>query len=493
MGRRRTNSSSAEDLLIELDHAGAPLHLQIEASIRAGIQAGRLRLGASLPPTRTLAAALGVSRGVVVEAYQQLVAEGYLTSRSGGYTQVAVESAPAPADPRAGGAPKFKVDFGYGRTDVSSFPRAAWLRSVRTVLTTTPNDRFAYHDGYGVPELREALTDYLNRVRGTSAEAGNVIVCNGYAQGIGLLIQVLAARGARRLAVEDPSPNDDARLLARAAGLDLVGIPVGPDGILVEQLEETDADAVVLTPSHQWPTGGVLSADARARVIRWARRRGAYVFEDDYDAEYRYDHPAVGAIQGLAPDRVVYCGTASKTLAPGLRLGWLVAPPELVDAVAAAKVLADRGSSVIDQLTFADFLNRGEFDRHLRRMRPVYRRRRDVLLAALRTHLPDLEPVGIAAGQHVVAWLPPYLDEAEVAAVAAARGVHLHRVAPYRLNPGGRGGLIFGYATLSERAINEGIALLAASLRSRDDGSAELGGPADQVRAEADDYVDGLP
>jgi GntR family transcriptional regulator/MocR family aminotransferase len=472
MGSRRTNSSSAEDLLIELDPAGPPLHQQIEASIRAGIQAGRLRLGASLPPSRTLAAALAVSRGVVVEAYQQLVAEGYLTSRSGGYTQVAVESTSAPAGRRDEGAPKFKVDFGYGRTDVSSFPRAAWLRSVRTVLTTTPNDRFAYHDGYGVPELREALTEYLNRVRGTSAEAGNVIVCNGYAQGIGLLIQVLAARGARRLAIEDPSPNDDARVLARAAGLDLVGIPVGSDGILIEELEKTDADAVVLTPSHQWPTGGVLSADARARVIRWAYRRGAYVIEDDYDAEYRYDRPAVGAIQGLSPDRVVYCGTASKTLAPGLRLGWLLVPPDLVDAVAAAKVLADRGSSVIDQLTFADFLNRGEFDRHLRRMRPVYRRRRDVLLAALRTHLPELEPVGVAAGQHVVAWLPPHLDEAEVVAAAAARGVHLHRVTPYRLSPGGPGGLIFGYATLSERAITEGIALLAASLHPGDGESA---------------------
>ncbi len=190
----RTNSSSAEDLLIELDPAGAPLHRQIEASIRAAIQAGRLRLGASLPPTRTLAAALGVSRGVVVEAYQQLVAEGYLTSRSGGYTQVAVEATPTPAAPRAQGAPTFTVDFGYGRTDVSTFPRSAWLRSVRTVLTTAPNDRFAYLDGRGVPELREALTDYLNRVRGTAATPENVVICNGYGQGIGLLIQVLAAR-----------------------------------------------------------------------------------------------------------------------------------------------------------------------------------------------------------------------------------------------------------------------------------------------------------
>jgi GntR family transcriptional regulator / MocR family aminotransferase len=207
----RTNSSSAEDLLIELDSTGGEsLHRQIESSIRDSIQAGRLRLGASLPPTRTLALSLGVSRGVVVEAYQQLVAEGYLTSRAGGYTQGAAESAPASAGPGAADHPAFKIDFGYGRTDVSTFPRAAWLRSVRTVLTTTPNERFAYLDGRGVPELRTALTDYLNRVRGTSARPENVVICNGYAQGIALLIQVLAARGARRLAVEDPSPDDDA-------------------------------------------------------------------------------------------------------------------------------------------------------------------------------------------------------------------------------------------------------------------------------------------
>ncbi len=478
MDRLGTNSGLAEDLLIELDRdAGVSLHRQIEASIRASIRAGRLRAGASLPPSRTLAAGLGVSRGVVVEAYQQLVAEGYLASRSGGYTQVAASMPPTAAG--AGSAASmaqsaasssgfragFRVDFGYGRTDVSQFPRAAWLRSVRTVLTTTPNDRFAYLDGRGVPELRQALCDYLNRVRGTLAVPGNVVICNGYGQGISLLIQVLARRGARRIALEDPSSDDDARVLAGAAGLEVVGIPVGPDGVQVDALDVADADALVLTPSHQWPTGGVLSAAARAEVIRWARRRGAIVVEDDYDAEYRYDRSPVGAMQGLAPDHVVYCGTASKTLAPGLRLGWMVVPPQLVADVAAAKLLADRGSSVIDQLTFADFLGRGEFDRHLRRMRPVYRRRRDALLDALRTHLPELRPAGIAAGQHVVAWLPPDLDEAAVAEAAARHGLGIQGVGPFRIAGAGPGGLIFGYAILSESAIAEGVALLATAIR----------------------------
>ncbi|MET7465085.1 PLP-dependent aminotransferase family protein [Nonomuraea sp. NPDC005501] len=478
MDRLRTNSRLAEDLLIELDRdAGVPLHRQIEGSIRASIRAGRLRAGASLPPTRTLAAGLGVSRGVVVEAYQQLVAEGYLASRSGGYTQVAASMPPAAATAAAGAGSAastarpaalsvgFRVDFGYGRTDVSQFPRAAWLRSVRTVLTTTPNDRFAYLDGRGVPELHQALCDYLNRVRGTLAVPGNVVICNGYGQAISLLIQVLARRGARRIALEDPSSDDDARVLARAAGLDVVGIPVGPDGVQVGALDLADADALVLTPSHQWPTGGVLPAAARAEVIRWAGRRGAIVIEDDYDAEYRYDRSPVGAMQGLAPDHVVYCGTASKTLAPGLRLGWMVLPAHLVSDVVAAKLLADRGSPVIDQLTFADFLGRGEFDRHLRRMRPVYRRRRDALLAALRTHLPDLRPAGIAAGQHVLAWLPPGLEEEAVVAAAGRHGLVIQGVGPFRIAGAGPGGLIFGYASLSESAIAEGVALLATAIR----------------------------
>ncbi|MBO2446362.1 PLP-dependent aminotransferase family protein [Actinomadura barringtoniae] len=444
-----------------------PLHRQIEMSIRASIRAGRLRAEASLPPTRTLAAGLGVSRGVVVEAYQQLVAEGYLTSRSGGYTQVAASMPPdaAPASRPVARGTGLRIDFGYGRTDVSQFPRAAWLRSVRTVLATAPNDRFAYLDGRGVPELHEALCDYLNRVRGTSAVPGNMVICNGYGQGISLLIQVLVRHGARRIALEDPSANDDARVLAGAAGLDVVGIPVGPNGVQVDALHQTDADAVVLTPSHQWPTGGVLPAGARAEVIRWARRRGAIVVEDDYDAEYRYDRSPVGAMQGLAPDDIVYCGTASKTLAPGLRLGWMVLPPHLVADVTAAKVLADRGSPVIDQLTFADFLMRGEFDRHLRRMRPVYRRRRDALLNALRTRLPDLEPAGVAAGQHVVAWLPPDLEEAAVVAAAARHGLGINGVGPYRIAGPGPGGLIFGYAILGESAIGEGVALLARAIR----------------------------
>jgi len=457
-----TNSGLGKALLIELRRdAGIALHRQIEASIRQGIRSGRLPLGAVLPPTRALAAQLGVSRGVVVEAYQQLVAESYLTSQAGGYTRVAVgpesPSEPAPAAP----AKPPTIDFGYGRADVSSFPRAAWLRSIRRVLTEAPDDRFNYLSGRGMPELREVLAEYLNRVRGTAADPENIVICNGFAQGIALVLNVLATSGATRIALEDPSSGDDALPTAIEAGLEVVGVPVDERGVRVDLLARSGADAVVLTPSHQWPTGGVLSAESRAAILRWAKREGALIVEDDYDAEYRYDRAPVGAMQGLAPDQVVYAGTASKTLAPGLRLAWLVVPRHLVEYVAAAKILADRGSPALDQLAFADFLARGELDRHLRRMRPVYRRRRDALLKALREKLPDFEPTGIAAGQHLVTWLPADLDEAALVDAAARRGVGVYGIAPYRIDSDGAGGLIFGYATVSERMIAEGVELLA--------------------------------
>jgi GntR family transcriptional regulator/MocR family aminotransferase len=445
-----------------LRHDGdVPLHRQIETSIREAIRAGRLPRGSSLPPSRALAADLGVSRGVVVEAYQQLTAEGYLAGRSGGYTRVAAGPAPPAAALSQERAPRPAIDLSYGRADVSSFPRAAWLRSIRAALADAPNEVFGYLSGRGVPQLRTAMAEYLNRVRGTVADPEQMVICTGYAQGVTLLIGVLAARGAKRLALEDPSSNDDALPAARAAGLDVVGIPVDGDGIRVDALRDSGADAVILTPSHQWPTGSVLSAGNRAAVIRWAAERGAVIVEDDYDAEYRYDRTPVGSVQGLAPEHVVYAGSASKTLAPGLRLGWFVLPAHLTEPMAAAKVAADRGSAALEQMALADFVTRGEFDRHLRRMRPVYRRRRDALLAALARHLPWLEPDGVSAGLHLVAWLPPHLDEAAVVAAARRAGVGLDAVGPYRISNPGPGGLIFGYATVSERAIAEGVATLA--------------------------------
>jgi GntR family transcriptional regulator/MocR family aminotransferase len=471
MAEERTNSVGAAELLVDLQRAlPTPLSRQLEAGIRERIRQGHLRAGVVLPPTRVLASDLGLSRGVVVEAYGQLVAEGYLVSRTGGYTQVAGVRPTQPAQPaHPPAAPALRVDFRYGRPDVSQFPRAAWLRSLRRVLNEIPNDRLVYLDGRGAPELHQGLADYLNRVRGTSARAENIVISNGFGQGIRLLAQVLAANGHRCLAVEDPSSDDDIRVIAPAAGVRIIGIPVGPGGIDVDALDRSDADAVLVTAAHQFPTGAVLSSESRNALVSWAVRRNALIIEDDYDAEYRYDREPIGAIQGLAPEHVVYAGTVSKTLAPGLRLGWLVLPAHLVADVAAAKLVDDRGSPVLEQLTFADFVARGEFDRHLRRMRPRYRERRDVLLNTLTARLPDFEATGISAGLHVVTWLPPDLAEAAVVDAAAARGLGVYGLRPYRMSPG-RAGLLFGYGNVSPAAIRDGIGLLAdvvSAIRAR--------------------------
>jgi GntR family transcriptional regulator/MocR family aminotransferase len=454
-------SSTNTALLVQLRRdAGIPLHRQIEASIRDSIHAGVLPRGSLLPPTRVLAAELGISRGVVVEAYQQLTAEGYLTGRVGGHTEVAAGPAPEPAPLREARALPARIDLSYGRADVSNFPRSAWLRSIRRALSDAPNEMFAYLTGSGVPQLRTAIADYLNRVRGTMAEPARIVITTGYAQGIGLLIGVLAASGATRIAVEDPSSVDDAVPVARAAGLDVVGVPVDHDGIRVDLLRATDADAVILTPSHQWPTGAVLSPENRAAVLRWAVERGAVVIEDDYDAEYRYDRTPIGALQGLAPEHVVYAGSASKTLAPGLRLGWFVLPNRLHGPLAAAKIAADRGSPALEQLALADFISCGEFDRHLRRMRPIYRRRRNALLSALANRLPELTPTGISAGLHLVALLPSALDETAVVDAAYRKGVSIDGLGGYRIGHPGQGGLIFGFATANEQAIVEGVDII---------------------------------
>jgi GntR family transcriptional regulator/MocR family aminotransferase len=353
------------------------------------------------------------------------------------------------------------VDFRPGRPDVSQFPRAAWLRSLRRALDEADNEHLGYPDRRGMPQLREALATYLNRVRGAAADAGQVVISNGFSQGLALVCEVLRAGGARRVAVEDPS-HSGSRAAIAAAGLEVVGIPVDEDGLRINALERTRADAVLVTPAHQYPTGGVLPPECRAQLVAWATRHDALIIEDDYDAEYRYDREPIGCIQGLAPDRVVYGGSASKTLAPGLRIGWLIVPAALADRVAVVKERFDNGTATLDQLAFADFLARGEHDRHLRRMRPIYRQRRDALLAALKRHLPTLRPTGTAAGLHLLAWLPDGIDEADFVARAAERGVGVYSLAPYRLSTGIEPGLIFGYSGVSEAAIERGIERLTA-------------------------------
>lgn len=463
MARLRT--SSALELLVPLDRADPePLHRQLERRLRDSVRSGRLGEGSLLPSTRALSRQLGVSRGIVVEAYEQLIAEGYLASRPGGATQVARTGAPVPATPPRPAAAAIAFDFRPGRPDVSQFPRATWLRSIRRVLNEAPNERLSYLDGRGMPELREALASYLNRVRGTAANPDNIIISTGFTQGMLLVAGVLRAAGARRVAMEEPAQGE-ARRTIRTSGLETVSVPVDDVGIRVDRLDALQVDAVLVTPAHQYPTGGVLPAERRKALATWAARSGALIIEDDYDAEFRYDREPIGAIQGLCLDQVVYIGSASKVLAPGLRLGWLLVPPHLVEPIATAKKAADLGSSAIDQLAFADFLSRGELDRHLRRLRPIYRRRRDAMLVALRRHLPAIRPVGASAGLHVLAWLPDDVDEAALIEAATAAGIGLEGAASTTASSS-RGGVIFGYGSIDVGAIDEGIRRLAAVIET---------------------------
>ena len=443
---------------------GAPLHRQLEHQLRAGIREGRLKAGSVLPSTRALADQLSLSRGVVVEAYEQLIAEGYLTSQPGGATRVCAKVGELLTPAASTRTSPHRIDFQYGRPDVTAFPRQEWLRSIRRVLEEAPADRLTYQDGRGVAELREALATYLNRVRGTAAHPDRIVVCNGFTQGLALVTDLIRSLGGRRIALEDPGYADVPRT-AEHSGLTPVRVPVDEGGIVIEALERARVDAVVVTPAHQYPTGAVLSPERRAALIAWASKRGRMILEDDYDAEFRYDREPIGALHGLAPELVVYSGTASKTLAPGLRLGWLIVPAQHVDTIAGAKNMHDGGSAALEQLAFADFLERGEFDHHLRRMRPSYRSRRDALLRALEEYAPDLRPVGASAGLHVLAWLPPDLDEKALSDRAEALGVGIGRLGRFSTARADLpGALVFGYGTLTERQITEGVRLIGQAI-----------------------------
>ena len=459
----RTRTRFPTELLVELRKEDPlPLHRQLEQELRAAIRGGRLRPDAALPSTRVLAEQLDLSRGVVVEAYEQLVAEGYLTSVPGGATRVAARAnAGAPERRAIDQAPGIRIDFAYGRPDVTQFPRQLWLRSMKRVLIEAPSERLTYIDRRGAVELREALASYLNRVRGTAADPGDIVVCNGFAQAIDLVTQLVKARSGRRIAVEDPGDADGRKAIQRH-GLETVPLPVDDGGISIEALRRSDADAVFLTPAHHYPTGAVMAPDRRSDLLSWADEHEALILEDDYDAEYRYDREPIGAIHGLAPERVIYAGSASKTLAPGLRLGWMVVPHPLVTPLGEVKEANDRGSPVLDQLAFADFLTRGEFDRHLRRMRPIYRERRDALLDALRRYLPDMRTTGASAGLHVLAMLPPGIDESAVLDAAAADGVKMTGLRHTFDDPSrAPGGLIFGYGQVSASDIDAGLRVVA--------------------------------
>jgi GntR family transcriptional regulator / MocR family aminotransferase len=462
-------TSRPVDILVAVDRESPrTFGRQIEDQLRQAIRDATLRPGARLPSTRDLARELGISRPIVVDAYAQLAGEGYLELRPGTRPRVTGCAGPCqpPTTKRSDPPPEPRYDFRSGAPDLSAFPRSAWLRSLREALTKMRDADLGYTDPQGTEVLRLALRDYLGRVRGVVTDAERVVITSGYCQGRSLVCRALAASGIRRIAVEDPC-HDEVRVSAAGAGLELVPVPVDDEGIRVDALERTAVHAVFVTPAHQYPTGAVLSGARRMALLDWLRRRNAFAIEDDYDAEYRYDRAPVGSLQSMDPERVVYAGTASKTLAPAMRLGWLIVPPRLLAPVQHQQRLVDFGVSRIEQHAFADFLSRGELDRHLRRMRVRYRARRDALVEALIEALPEVKVHGIKAGLHVTVQLLPDDRGRVIRDEAARRGVALTAMSDYYLDRTEDSSmLLLGYARSPEPLIRAGVGELAATVRA---------------------------
>ena len=475
-------SGLSPELLLTLDREAAePLRSQLERQLRDAIWSGRLGAGERLPSSRALARELGLSRGLVQDCYGQLQAEGYLSADMGSATRVAASAGREPGDgsaemlsrseawrdvaaPGVGNRPR--VDFASGVPDLGSFPRADWAWAVREACRVAPNAALDYGDPRGSQEFREVLAAYLRRVRAAAASPDRIVVCTGFAQGLNLVLRALARSGVSLVAFEDPGYSGTVSDAAARAGIDALPLPVDESGVDVMALAASEARAVVITPAHQWPTGVVLSPRRRLQLAEWAAGCVGTIIEDEYDAEFRYDRDPVGALQGLASDHVAAIGTVSKSLAPSLRLGWVVCPPGLVEVVTEEKALHDRGSPVLDQLALATLMESGRFDRHLRRMRASYSSRRAVLVDALASHAPEVSLTGLAAGFHAVAHLPGAVAEQAVIDAARERSVGLYGMSEQRSDRSALPAqLVLGFGNLSERAIASGIAAVGDLLR----------------------------
>ncbi|MFD0356773.1 PLP-dependent aminotransferase family protein [Streptomyces sp. NPDC127110] len=460
------------DLHVDLAAAagGRGLRAALTEALREAARSGRLAPGTRLPSSRSFAADLGIARNTVAEAYAELVAEGWLTARQGSGTRVAER---APVRRPAGGRQTVRgparrgpaYSLVPGTPDLGGFPRGAWLAAARRALTAAPNEAFGYAvDVRGRVELREALAGYLARARGVYADPDRIVLCAGFAHALQLLGRVLKERRVREVAVEGYSLDVHRDLLA---GAGLVTRPLWVDGAGARTPDLAGlgprTGAVLLTPAHQFPTGAALTPARRAAAVDWARSTGGLILEDDYDGEFRYDRQPVGALQGLDPDRIVYLGTASKSLAPGLRMGWMVLPPDLLEEVLSAKGAVDWTSSAPDQLTLAEFITSGAYDRHVRGMRLRYRRRRDDLVAAVAGRVPVS---GIAAGLHAVLDLPPGTERSIVQAAAwqdlALEGLARFRHPDSEMPP--REALVVGYGTPATSAWTPTLAALTAVL-----------------------------
>jgi len=448
---------------VQIDLAdGGPRRAALEAALRTAVRAGRLASGSALPSTRSLASELGVSRSTVVAAYEQLVAEGYLAASRGSATRVC-DTRPEPVDVAEVDlfGPTPLHDFRPGEPDPSTFPRTRWMQSTRRVVATAADTSFGYPDPRGLTELRRVLAGQLARTRSVVATTSSVRIVGGFAAGLCFLGDMLRHRGVERIAVEDPMFPMHADLIA-LTGLQVVPVPLDSEGIDIERLHDADVGAVLVTPAHQYPTGVTMSPERRGELIAWARRAGTWIIEDDYDGEFRYDRRPIGALQGLAPDRVVYAGTASKSLAPALRLGWLVVP-ELLQRDLLRVTHMRAGVSGLEQLVLADFIERGELDRHVRQMRGRYRSRQLAVRQVIAQTAPWLHVAETAAGLHVMAKLEAAeLDEATVLAAAAEASVGLLGLSTDHRSDAAGHGLAIGFSRPPEHHFRTALEHLGA-------------------------------
>jgi GntR family transcriptional regulator / MocR family aminotransferase len=451
MDAKTGSQCSAAGLDLYLDRPGGRVRDGVMEAIRDAIRSGRLAPGTQLPSSRALASDLGVARNTVASAYTELIAEGWLTSQHASRTLVArraVEVVPAVVSPpKAPTQRELDHDLRPGNPDLSSFPRTEWSRAVKRALTVAPFEAFGYADPQGRPELRNALAQYLARARGVRARPGNIVICSGAAEGLNFVAGALAEAGVAAVAVEAFGLDTQRAVLTRA-GLRCPPMTVDSHGADVMALDDMeDAGAVLLTPSHQFPLGVPLHSNRRAAVVDWARRTGGVIIEDDYDGEFRYDRSPVGALHGINPERVIYMGTTSKSLAPGLRLGWLVLPDRLVDAVGRQRGEREETSGFVDQLAMAEFIVSGSYDRHIRTMRTQYRHRREQLVAAVAQSSPTTTVAGLQAGLQVMLELAG-ADESDLCRQRAWRRLGVAGLDRYRHPESGsaQNGLVIGFA-----------------------------------------------
>jgi GntR family transcriptional regulator/MocR family aminotransferase len=458
-------ANSGVDLLLELP--GPRRRAGLEDALRDAVRSGRLVPGTLLPSSRALSAELGLARNTVADAYSQLVAEGWLTARQGAGTRVADRRQPTAGHatirhPTLATGRRRTYDLAPGTPDLAGFPRSGWLAAARRAMTAAPSHEFGYPDPRGLPGLRETLAHYLARVRGVRTMPDHIIICSGFVQALNLLSTALHRRGAGVMAVESYGFGTH-RDVIRAAGLATRPLTVDSSGARIDDLAGVPADAALLTPAHQFPLGVPLAAPRRSAVLRWARDNGTLIIEDDYDGEFRYDRRPLGALQSLDPDLVAYAGTASKSLAPGLSLAWLAAPPRLIDILVETKRLSDGHTGIVEQLTLDEFIRSGAYDRHIRRSRLRYRRRRDRLAALLAERSPDVTVTGVAAGLHAVLELGRGLrtaDEAGIVSRAARAGLTVQGLGEfsYDADPGARAG--YGPAASPSHQPGTGAALV---------------------------------